>query len=74
MAPENEAGILALLLALAAALYGATWLVAGPSAFPEAPAVTGPEHAPAVEVAFKPASAGPVVGPGGGLRGAVASE
>ena len=33
MATKDEPGILALLLALAAALYAATWLIAGPPGF-----------------------------------------
>jgi hypothetical protein len=61
MGPEDEPGILALLFALAAALYAVTWLIAGPSAFPEAPVAVVPiEHAPSVEVASRLASAGPL--------------
>jgi hypothetical protein len=40
---ENETSVLALLLALAAALYMLTWSIAGPVAYPEAPAATSPD-------------------------------
>jgi hypothetical protein len=60
MAPENETGVLAVLLALAAALYAVAWLVAGPAAYPEAPA-TGllAGHAPSAELATRLASSVP---------------
>lgn len=57
MRPENETGVLTLLFALAAVLYGVTRLVAGPSAFPEGPAAMLPvEHVPSAESATRLAS------------------
>ena len=43
MVSENETGVLALLLALAAALYMLTWSIAGPTAYPDAPTATSPD-------------------------------
>src|SRR4051812_6655385 len=47
MTPENETGVLGLLLALAAALYAIVWLVAGPATYQDTPATVLPVgHAP----------------------------
>ena len=48
MEPDKEPGMLALLLAFAAALYAVTWLLVGPPGYPPASAVAS---APAVKLA-----------------------
>lgn len=51
MASENETGVLALLLILAAALYMLTWSIAGPIAYPDAPAATSADGTLSARVA-----------------------
>ena len=51
MVSENETSVLALLLALAAALYVLTWSIAGPTAYPDAPTAASPDGTLSARVA-----------------------